>query len=731
MSWLRIPLVTIGFCGLTLGGATVASEWTFWRGPAGDGVSGETGLISSWSPEGENLVWKAEFTGRSTPVVVDGRVCASGRVGEGIDRQEVVACFDANTGARRWEHRFNVYNTTVPFNRVGWASLAADPQTGYVYAHGVAGQLNCYGPDGRIVWSRFLTEDVGRLSGYGGRTQTPLVLDDQLILSFVNSGWGKHAAPRHRYFSFDKATGAIRWIATPGNMPFDMNTQSGPVPAEIGGRRVLVSGNADGYIYALDAQTGEKIWGFQLSRRGVNSNVLVHGTTVFASHSEENIDDAMMGRVVAIDGTGKGDVTRTHELWRINELAAGFPSPALLDGRLYVVDNSANLHSIDAGTGEVKWMHSIGTVGKGSPVLADGKLYVTEVNGRFHIIEPGRDAARTLDTDELKSDADRYAEIYGSPAIAGGRIYFTTEGGIYCLGRKDQTPPKPPASRKPGKTPVGAGAPASIRVMPTDALILPERALRFEVRAFDSKGRQVKPSGVEWSLAGLKGEIDAKGNFVPDTHHPFQAGMVRAKVGGLESGARLRVVPDLPWFDDFESYASGKVPTHWIGASKKYEVQDHDGNKVLVKLYREKGLLRNALYMGPSTLNNYTIEADVMGAQKGRRRTDVGLIANGYTFDLMGNAQRVQVRTWPSEERIAREIDFPWEMGAWYHMKLRVDAREDKALIRGKVWKKTDPEPEGWTITVEDPFPIAAGSPGLVGYSPADVMYDNIKVMVN
>ena len=77
MSWLRIRLVAIGLCGLTLGGATVASEWTFWRGPAGDGVSDETGLISSWSPEGENLVWMAEFTGRSTPVVVDGRVCAN------------------------------------------------------------------------------------------------------------------------------------------------------------------------------------------------------------------------------------------------------------------------------------------------------------------------------------------------------------------------------------------------------------------------------------------------------------------------------------------------------------------------------------------------------------------------------------------------------------------------------------------------------------------------------
>ena len=58
------------------------ADWTFWRGPDRNGTSPETGLISNWSPEGENLLWHAEFVGRSTPVVVDGRVCVIGRYGE-------------------------------------------------------------------------------------------------------------------------------------------------------------------------------------------------------------------------------------------------------------------------------------------------------------------------------------------------------------------------------------------------------------------------------------------------------------------------------------------------------------------------------------------------------------------------------------------------------------------------------------------------------------------------
>jgi hypothetical protein len=160
-------------------------------------------------------------------------------------------------------------------------------------------------------------------------------------------------------------------------------------------------------------------------------------------------------------------------------------------------------------------------------------------------------------------------------------------------------------------------------------------------------------------------------------------------------------------------------------------VQEHDGNKVLVKLFRPKGLLRNALYMGPSTMRNYTIEADVMGGKHGRRLTDSGLIANGYTFDLMGNHQKVQIRTWPSENRLATDAPYEWEVGKWYHLKLRVDVDDKQASVRGKVWPTGEKEPAAWTITVEDPYPIQSGSPGLVGYSPADVLYDNIKVTVN
>ena len=171
---------------LGLAAPAIANDWPSWRGRGQTGASEETGLVSNWSPDGENLIWSDTWVGRSTPAVFDGRVCANGRTGSGIDEQEVVACWNAETGQQLWQHNFNVLNTTVPFNRVGWGSVAGDPDTGYLYAMNIDGHLNTFDREGNIVWSWRLAEDLGRASGYGGRTSTPIIDEDQLLLEMSN-----------------------------------------------------------------------------------------------------------------------------------------------------------------------------------------------------------------------------------------------------------------------------------------------------------------------------------------------------------------------------------------------------------------------------------------------------------------------------------------------------------------------------------------------------------------
>ena len=318
----------------------LADEWASWRGPHQNGVSSATDLISSWSVDGDNQIWRAELIGRSTPVVFDGRVCANGRQG---DTHEIVACWNADSGELLWQRDYIIYNTTVPYTRVGWGGVAADADTGYLYAHTVDGLLACLDRNGETVWEIRLGETFGRASGYGGRTHTPIVDEDRVILGLIGTSWGEFGPPRHRFYAFDKRSGQVVWVSNPSEEnPKDMNTQATPVVAEIGGQRLMIGGAADGWIYALKARTGELAWKYQLSKRGINTAVVVADDVVYASHSEENLDGGPQGRVVAIDATGNGNVTDTHEKWRADEITVGFASPLLHDGVLYLLDNSAN-----------------------------------------------------------------------------------------------------------------------------------------------------------------------------------------------------------------------------------------------------------------------------------------------------------------------------------------------------------------------------------------------------
>lgn len=726
--------------------SAVADEWPHWRGPFHNGTSNETSLISQWSKDGQNLIWRNDFTGRSTPVVFDGKVCANGRVGEELTRQGVVACFDAETGETLWEHKYPIYHTTVPWNRVGWANVTADPESGLLFAQGVHGMFWAFDADtGEIVWSRFLTEEFGFISGYGGRTQTPVVDGDQVLVTFVNSSWGAENAPRHRLRAFDKKTGELLWVSTPGGFPADFNSQSTPAIAVVEGRKLYVQGNGDGHIYALDASTGAKVWDFHLSKRGINSSVTVDGNTVYASHSEENITSPDQGRVVAIDATGSGDVTQTHEKWRA-DIGAGFPSPALHDGTLYVIDNSADLFALDASTGEIRWEFPLGTVGKSSPAVADGKLFATEVNGRFHIVKlPSGDETEptALDQDEIEMPSGRYAEIYGSPAIAYGRIYFTTEEGIYSLGNPDADfeVTAGPSFEAQVPSPAEDATADQLRITPAEILLTPGEHVDLEVTGYDAKGRLLPWNRMprplpRWQWEGLKGKLIAepgggKARFETSADHPHQTGIITAEMGEMKVAARVRVVETIPFTEDFSSYDVGSAPSHWIGAAGKWDVQEEDGEKILVKGPRERGLERQVTYIGSPEASEYTIQADVKSSKTGRRMGDLGLINSGYTLDLRGSLQRLEIRSWEAARRMMESSDYAWEPDTWYTVKLRVEPDGDHALVRGKVWPRGEAEPEAWTLTIRDPVPVRQGSPGLQGYSPTPLFYDNLKVMPN
>lgn len=714
--------------------SAAGGDWPSWRGPYQNGVAAADDLVSSWSIDGQNQIWRADFIGRSTPIVMNGKVYVIGRVGEGETMQRIVACYSAEDGKLIWENKENVFHTTVPFTRVGWASLGGDQETGHVYALGVDGLFTCYdGETGDIVWQHSLVEQFHRFSGYGGRTNTPVVDEDLVHISFWTwAAWGEKGPPHPRFQAYDKRTGELVWQTYLKSTPKNTN-YSNPVFTVINGIRTMICGAPDGAIYAFKARNGEQIWKFQLSSGAMQTSVVVADGKVYATHGSENIDSPTIGRVVCIDANGTGDITETNEIWRYDDVTVGYASPLYHDGRLYVITNNGHLVALDAADGKQLWTFPLGTVGKGSPVWGDGKIYATEVNGAFHIIQPGADSAKGLDRDVIPYDEVRPSEIFGSPAIAYNRIYFETEKGLFCIG--DETAEfevtGPTIRRLPEPAAPASMTPTSVQIVPAETWIRADDQIAFSVRGFDDLGRKIESVEAEFTLKGLQGEIDAAGNFRPDNSAGIQAGYVTAKVGDLESTARLQVTPGLPIEIDFEDFTVDENPPYWPNASK-FIVKQFEGSTVLMKPPSKVGLNRHNLFLTPPEMSEYTIQVDVKGEKVKRRSPDMGLIAQRYYFDFMTTKNQLQLRTWPAElERFVEEVEYEWNPELWYTMKLRVDIEGEKAVVRGKIWPRDEPEPGAWTITAVDAIGNMQGSPALYGDAFTNIYFDNVKITKN
>jgi outer membrane protein assembly factor BamB/dienelactone hydrolase len=714
----RLPLVLALSAGATAG----AGDWAEWRGPERDGRSPERGLPTSWSAAGQNLAWKAPYGGRSTPIVVGDRLYLQNAAGEGEKRQERVLCLNTDTGKLLWEHRFNIYHSDVPPHRVGWASPAGDPATGDVYAFGVGGTLLALDPSGKVLWERSLVEDFGLVTTHGGRTVSPVIDGGLVIVSGIAAGWGDQARAGHRFIAFDKKTGATVYVSSPGGRPFD-TTYSPPVIGVVNGTRLLIAGGGDGAIHAIKPATGEPVWSYVVSKRGLNTGPLLKDNIAIVSHSEENLESSEMGLLAGIDATAKGALKKDNVKWSITGFQGGFSSPVLDGERLYQIDNGANLYAFDATSGKQAFIHNLGTIQKASPVLADGKLYVGTENGKFFILKPGPTGVQTLDEDLLGTE-QAPEPILASVAVSRGRIFLVTTDALYCIGKKNASA----AEGKPTPPTTGVEPATHLQVSPTELSLTPGDRVQFTVRLFDAQGRLIREEPkATWALEKVEGTISDSGQWRTAGSSP-QAGTVKATVGSLSGAARVRVVPALPWAWDFEN---GAVPPQWINATGKFAAREEGGAKVLVKLADNPATKRARVFMGGGHLANYTVEADVSTRDQRRQMGDAGVVAQRYQLVLFGNAQKLELQSWQPETARTVHQNFAWKADTWYRLKLRVDKEGNTVRARGKAWLAADPEPEAWMLERADPIPNLHGSPGLYADATVEVSLDNVKVYAN
>src|SRR5262249_33722681 len=119
---------------------------------------------------------------------------------------------------------------------------------------------------------------------------------------------------------------------------------------------------------------------------------------------------------------------------------------------------------------------------------------------------------------------------------------------------------------------------------------------------------------------------------------PGQQGYVEFECGP-KAWARVRVVPQIPYSQNFDKAPAGATPGGWVNPAGKYFVKQLPGGEiVLAKVNTDSRppiAKANAYITGPDAAD-YTIQADLMGTLVRGLLPDIGLCNCRYTLVLAG-----------------------------------------------------------------------------------------------
>ena len=728
------------------------SDWLYWRGKDGSGVSTQTHLPSDL---GKSLLWTHEIQGGGVPVIAGGRVYQFGYYGVGDDLQEALVCFDARNGKVLWDRRHSDFVSDIVYNRYGVGAPCVDPTTGNVYFQTSPGLLIGYDPNGEKLWERSLMEEYARLTFPNGRTGGPCIDENLVIIHAITASWGKHGPARDRFYAFDKSSGELVWSSTPGITPKDSSFSPLIFEDLADGRRVFYSGTGCGNVVCIDARTGQPLWRFQMSHGGVNSGVVLHGNKVIAIHGKENLDSSVIGRMVAIKKPANlpvyGEDTlilgKEHEAWRNSAMEAFTSTPVYKDGKLYATIKRGELVCLDAESGEEHWVLKLAPDQvHASPTWADGKLYVPMFNGKLFVVADRGGEGKII------SELDLGSACLAAPSVAHGRVFVQTKRKLFCFG---SAAPAPAFVAQPSQVEAGKGAAKSLQVIPAEFTLRSGQSQIFSVFTLDSKGNRIAQikEGMTWEkwippVAKVKSKVDAyisdNGVLTAEKKAQLSAGALRVKYRDFFGFTRGRILQELPYTEDFETNfdltntGTGDIsfsypPLPWLGARMRWQVQLAGENHVAGNTLDRVLFQRAINFIGHKNMTNYTMEADVMTDGDRRTKSNIGLINQRYIFVLVGNSQILEVVS--NYDRFRYSVPFTIETKSWYRLKTKIDILEDgTGLIQAKAWPKDQDEPEAWTLEIPHKIPHVQGAPGLYAMSPQSkkkVYIDNIKIFQN
>lgn len=399
-----------GWMVMAAAGGCLAADWPCWRGPERNGISGETGLNWQWDAAQPPVLWRASVgVGFSSFAVADGRAVTMGHA----DGNDAVFCFDAETGAVLWTHRYPCERQPLAYEGGPGATPAI--AGGRVYTFSKDGHLFCLdAADGHVVWSKTFPAwkrregDWKNTWRYAG---SPLVLGGRLYMALGEAG-----------AAFDAADGTPLWQSEDGHPGY-----SSPVPfaapQDAKGALAFFSGRA---VIGAEADTGRRLWEIP-----------------WRTEWDFNAADPVIrdGRLFVSSGNNTGcalyDIAGAppREVWRNKHLKTPMSTAVLWEGYLYGF-NDADLTCVSWATGEQAWADR--SVRRGSLLIAEGRLLALSENGTLAVAPASPEGfTPTLRAPVLGG------RCWTTPALADGRLFLrNAQGDVTCLNIR-----RPPAKK--------------------------------------------------------------------------------------------------------------------------------------------------------------------------------------------------------------------------------------------------------------------------------------------
>lgn len=387
------------------------SEWSQWRGSYdGAGIIAGGPLITEWS-DTENVIWKSPVPGRgaSSPIIAGSKLFLTTADDEA--GKQFLLCYDRNSGELLWKKLAFEGEFLVPSHRLNTEASPTPVTDGEIVVtlFGINGgqSLAAFDLDGERLWSTQVAEIDSRF-GIGA---SPLLYKGKVIV--LND-----IRPHNFVAAYDLRSGNWIWKTERQgdreNYQENHNYQT-PRVFRLEGRDQLVT-TGHGIMTSYDPDTGQVLWTTEGGARVTVAAPVAGRTLIYFSGGYPE------------RGTFSFNVVTKEQEWS-NRIATYIVSSVLHGGYLYGSNNRGEFACMDAKTGEILWRNLLREEVLASPFVAGGHIYLTLANGVTKVIKP--DPKEYLEVSENVIPGMTHA----TPAIVDGRIYYRTEGMLYCLGK--------------------------------------------------------------------------------------------------------------------------------------------------------------------------------------------------------------------------------------------------------------------------------------------------------